>query len=125
MLDENNIDVGVYIKNVMPLFSFRNKRKQQNSDEKEPEPDSDDKDEDLVDSSDEEDITSIKHIHKVLNLETIEERANNLFVKFLTNKSKIETIAKEIQEYKLSKDINANVIKSNCKSFYSNQTHLS
>ncbi|RNA19114.1 hypothetical protein BpHYR1_006373 [Brachionus plicatilis] len=34
--------------------------------------------------------TSIKHIHK-----------------FLTNKSKIETIAKEIQEYKLSKDINA------------------
>ncbi|RNA07328.1 hypothetical protein BpHYR1_027452, partial [Brachionus plicatilis] len=43
--------------------------------------------------------TSIKHIHKVLNLETIEERANNLFVKFLTNKSKIETIAKEIQEY--------------------------
>ncbi|RNA26533.1 hypothetical protein BpHYR1_048267 [Brachionus plicatilis] len=56
MLDENNIDVGVYIKNVMPLFSFRNKRKQHNSDEKEPEPDSDDEDEDLVDSSDEEDV---------------------------------------------------------------------
>ncbi|RNA39972.1 hypothetical protein BpHYR1_012437 [Brachionus plicatilis] len=58
MLDENNIDVGVYIKNVMPLFSFRNKRKQQNSDEKEPEPDSEDEDEDLVGSSDEEDTYS-------------------------------------------------------------------
>ncbi|RNA13562.1 hypothetical protein BpHYR1_039794 [Brachionus plicatilis] len=52
-------------------------------------------------------FTSIKHIHKVLSLEPIEERATNLFVKFLTNKSKIKTIAKEIQEYKLSKDINA------------------
>ncbi|RNA10037.1 hypothetical protein BpHYR1_001390 [Brachionus plicatilis] len=54
ILDENSIDVGVYIKNVMPLFSFRNKRKEQNSDDKEPELDSDDEDEDLVDSSNEE-----------------------------------------------------------------------
>ncbi|RNA11330.1 hypothetical protein BpHYR1_029049 [Brachionus plicatilis] len=56
MENENNVDVGVYIKNVMPFFSFRNKRKQQNSDKKEPEPDSDDEDEDLVDSSDQEDV---------------------------------------------------------------------
>ncbi|RNA21729.1 hypothetical protein BpHYR1_007961 [Brachionus plicatilis] len=37
----------------MPLLSFRNKRKEQNSDEKEPVPDNDDEDEDLVDSSNE------------------------------------------------------------------------
>ncbi|RNA04700.1 hypothetical protein BpHYR1_005658 [Brachionus plicatilis] len=61
MLDENHIDVGVCIKNVMPLFSFRNKRKQQNSDEKEPEPDSDDEDVDLVDSSDEKDETQKRY----------------------------------------------------------------
>lgn len=41
--------------------------------------------------------TSIRTIHKVLKLETIEERANNLFLKFLTNKSKQSLIAKEIE----------------------------
>jgi hypothetical protein len=43
--------------------------------------------------------TSIRTIHRVLKLETVEERANNLFTKFLLSKSKQELIASDISQY--------------------------
>jgi len=43
--------------------------------------------------------TSIRTIHKVLKLETIEERANQLFIKFLTAKANQDLIAHEILEF--------------------------
>ena len=38
-------------------------------------------------------------IHRILKLETIEERANQLFIKFLKSKSKQSLIAQEIHHY--------------------------
>ncbi|CAF1128993.1 unnamed protein product, partial [Brachionus calyciflorus] len=38
-------------------------------------------------------------IHKVLKLDTIEERANKLFIKFLTTKSNHELIANDINQF--------------------------
>ncbi|CAF0710880.1 unnamed protein product [Brachionus calyciflorus] len=52
MLEEKNIDIEVYIKYILPLFSF-NKKKSDSNDEKDS--DSEDEDEDIVESSDEED----------------------------------------------------------------------
>lgn len=43
--------------------------------------------------------TPIRTIHKVLKLDTIEQRANNLFVKFLQSKTKQDIIAYEIQQF--------------------------
>ncbi|RNA12218.1 RNA-directed DNA polymerase from mobile element jockey-like [Brachionus plicatilis] len=50
--------------------------------------------------------TPIRTIHKILKLETIEERANNLFLRFLSNKSKQVLIAKEIEQFMLSEHPN-------------------
>ena len=43
--------------------------------------------------------TSISKMHKVLKLDTIEERANKLFIKFLKSKSNQELIANEINQF--------------------------
>ena len=64
--------------------------------------------------------TSIRTIHKVLKLETIEERANNLFLRFLSNKSKQTLIAKEIELFILSERPNLKRFSTPFDKLYSN-----
>ena len=50
--------------------------------------------------------TTIETIHKTLNMEKIDDRANALFLKFLKSKRNIDLIAKEINEYSKNKNSN-------------------
>jgi hypothetical protein len=43
--------------------------------------------------------TSIKTIHKELKIDKVEERANQLFIKFIKTREKHELIAQEINDY--------------------------